>query len=338
MASDDKDFPVISEIELPVARRRGWGILPPVRDPNDLPAQRPGTTLVFSNGKRWVEARGRIKGSEDFVVDAMAVSVVRTRERVINVDVKIPSKDLADDFVVLAGFSCRVTRPELVAELGPIDIVDRLRRFLLEDRKLRQRGVEYSVDEHHQVRHQVEVRLRSYCDEVMPSVPGLEIRLSSVDVLTNEDILARGKRMRDLHWNDEFSTLTAMHEDADVRQLATYVSDPASATAFAYLRENTDITKVAIAAYADRRTRDESLLELLQLLERCGKDDLLRVDARVLVTRLVDRLGGTRDPVRGDATAVGAEPVASSDIAARSSIAASSTAADKEPFTVGDST
>jgi len=187
MASDDKDFPVISETELPVVRRRGWGMLPSFRDPNDLPAQRPGTTLVFSNGRRWVEARGRIKGTEDFVVDAMAVSVVVTRERVIEVDMRIPSKDPTEDFAVRVGFSCRVTAPELVAELGPIDIVDRLRRFLFEDRGLYQRGIDYPVGELHQVRHQVGVRVRSYCDEVPPNIAGLEIRLSSVDVLTNED-------------------------------------------------------------------------------------------------------------------------------------------------------
>ena len=190
MPSDHKDFPVISETELPAARRRGWGILPSVRDPSGLPAQRPGTTLVFSNGTRWVEARGRIKGSEDFVVDAMVVSVVHTRERVIDVDVRIPSKDPAEDFAVQVGFSCRVTSPELVAELGPIDIVDRLRRFLLEDWKLRLRGAEFMTEEVHQVRHQVEVRLRSYCDEVPPRIPGLEIRLSSVDVLTNKELPA----------------------------------------------------------------------------------------------------------------------------------------------------
>jgi hypothetical protein len=211
MANDDKDFPVISEIELPVVRRRGWGILPSVRDPADLPAQRPGTTLVFGNGKRWVEARGRLKGTEDFVVDAMTVSVVHTRERVIDVDTRIPSKDPAEDFAVLVGFSCRVTRPELVAEVGPIDVVDRLRRFLLEDRKLRQRGVEHTPEEVHQVRHQVDVRLRSYCDEVPPSIPGLEIRLSSVDVLTNEDFLARREPWSDLHGNEEFATFTTIH-------------------------------------------------------------------------------------------------------------------------------
>jgi hypothetical protein len=334
MAGDDKDFPVIFETELPKARKRI--LLPDVREPDGLPVQRPGTTLVFNNGKKWVQARGRIKGTEEFVVDATEVSVVRTRERVVDVDVKIPSKDLAEDFGVLVGFSCKVTKPDLVAEQGPIDIVDRLRRYLLEDRKLRQRGTEYTVDELHQVRHQVEVRVRSYCDEVPPSIPGLEIRLSSVDVLTSADLLAHKKRMRDAQWNDEFTTLTSGHEDIQVRRLSTFLSDPASAAAFAFLREKIDMEKIVTAAYADRRTQDENLLEFLKLLERNGKIDLLPVDARILVTRLLDRLGGTGGPVRVDATIGGAGAAVTMDAEARTSIDASSSPADDDRFTVGD--
>lgn len=304
MASDDKDFPIISETALPNLRRRMWGILPTVREPTGLPPQRPGTALVFSDGKKWVEAQGRIKGNEDFVVRAMAVSVVRTRERVVGVAVRIPSKDPADDFALLVGFWCKVTRPELVAEVGPIDVVDRLRRFLHGDGKLRQRGSEYTMEQLHQVRHQVEVRVRSYCEEVPPTIAGLAVRLSSVDVLTNDDLLAHQQRARELRWNDEFHTLTAMHADADVRRLASYVSDPA---AFTFLRE-IDLDRIVAAAYADRRTQDENLFEFLSLLVRNGRIDLLPVDARGLVARLLDRLAGPRGPVRVDAPMTGTGP------------------------------
>ena len=60
-------------------------------------------------------------------------------------------------------------------------------------------------EEVHQVRHLLDVRLRSYCDEVPPNIPGLEIRLSSVDVLTNEDFLARRNRSHDLYMDADNS-------------------------------------------------------------------------------------------------------------------------------------
>ncbi len=334
MSDDAKDFPVISETELPPARSRGWGLLPSIRDRDTLPQQRPGTVLVFNDGSRWTQARGRLKGTEDFVVDAVAVSVVRTRERIVDVDLEIHSKDPADDFGVLVRFACRVTNPELVAkELGPVDLSHDLKMYLEEDQELQVRGIRHTVSDIHEVRRLVNARVRAYCDETLPNLPGIAVRLSAVDVMTPVDLKEHMRRMRTERWDEEFKTLTAAHEDGDVRRLAVYLADPASAAAMAMLRDKIDVEKIVTAAYADRRTQDDNLLEILKLLERTGWVDGYAVDTRALFGRLMDRLTGGAPPLRVDATVVPEQRQGDGVVIPALDRAGGS---DEERFTIGD--
>ena len=114
-----EDFPILQELALNVVRKRWAGVIPTKRDRADIPVQRPGTLLVFNDGKMWTSALRRVAGTESFVVDALSVSVVWTRTREVEVEVPIPSANPADDFTVLARFTCRVERAGLVAEQVP---------------------------------------------------------------------------------------------------------------------------------------------------------------------------------------------------------------------------
>lgn len=300
-ADEHKDFPVSLEKELGKPRKRFAGLLV-TRDLSELPPQRPGTLLVFHNGSTWTVAHGRIKGSEDYVVEALSVSVVQSRMREIEVEVRIPSKDPADDFTVVAGFACQVTRPELIAEQGPFSVVKRLQTYLTKDAELLTKGMGYTVDEIHDVRYAVEARVRAYCAEVPPGIAGLEALLTTVQVLTPIDLKAHRERVRNAKWEREVTELLAKHEDQDVRRLAEIFRDPAAMAALGTVRDKVDLDKLIAGAYADRRTQDANLLEFLKILEKGGQLDSVPIDGRILIEHLIQRYGGATSPVKATAT------------------------------------
>ena len=263
-----EDFPILHELALGVARKRWGGVIPSKRPRGEIPVQQPGTLLVFNDGRTWTSAQGRVAGTESFVVDALSVSVVWTRMRDVEVEVPIPSANPADDFTVLARFTCRVEKPELVAEQGPIDVARILGNFLRQDRGLHSKGEQFTIDEIHHVRHAVDARVRAFCDEVSPHIPGLEVTLSSVEVLTPADLRVHKKAIRDAVWAREISEKLAEFEHADAQELARLFREPEYIAALGVQRGTVDLGKLVVDAYADRRTKDSNLLEFLKLLEQ----------------------------------------------------------------------
>ena len=294
MPHDVAAFPIVSETELGEPRRRWGGIIPSIRD--DVPVPKAGTVLVFSDGRRWTSARGRVKGTEDFVVNATSVTVVQTRARTIDVDVEIPSADHADNFTVRVSFLCRVTSPELVAQEGPIDVVARLRTFLQQDGKLMELGLKHRVEHVHDVRRAAQARVRGYCEVFSPGIPGLEVTLASIQVLTPDDLRKHAEQMRDARWARELAEVLGQYEDADAQRLAERLRHPEYAAALGVIHDKVDLGRLTESLYGDRATKDANLLELLKLLEKNGQLDRLPIDGQVLVNRMVERLVGAVPP------------------------------------------
>jgi hypothetical protein len=332
MLSAVTDFPIISETSLGEARKRWGGIIPSIRE--GLPQPQAGTVLVFGDGRRWTQARGRVKGTEDFVVDATTVTIVQTRTRTMDVDVAIPSADHADDFTVMASFQCRVTSPELVAEQGPIDVIALLRSYLQQDNELMVRGIKHTVEQVHEVRRLVQARVRAYYDEFAPRIPGLETTLVSVQVLTPADLRKHAEGIRDARWARELAELVGQHEDADAQRLAERLRDPEYVAALAVGRDKIDLGRLVESVYADRTTKDANLLEFLKLLEKNGQLDRMPIDGQVLVTRLVERLGGATGPAGPPGPAIGAGTSTAAD--GTRSIEGSATSTEANEATADD--
>ena len=297
------DFPV-TETTLGPAPKRLGGLIPAQRPAAEIPQPGPGGVLVFNNGERWVKAPGRIRGSESFVVDAIAVSVVQTRPAEVEVRIEIPSASLADNFTILSHFTCQIVDPVRAAENGPIDLSRALAKYLRQDSGLRTLGVDTEVADLRLLRHRVEARVRAWCDEVSPRTPGLEVELTSVEVLTPETLLRHLEQMRDARLARELAELLASHQDKDALGLAQRITQPEYLAAIGVLQDKVDLNQLIVDGYADRKTKDANILEFLKLLEKNGQLDRLPIDGRLLVQTLMTRLAGTPTeglPIGGDA-------------------------------------
>lgn len=284
-------FPV-QEIPLEPVPRRALGFIPSRRSLAAIPIQQPGTTLVFNTGDKWIPVRSRIIGTESFVVQAVAVSIVQTRTYEVPVEILIPSASLADDFTIVCLFNCRVVDVVRAAEQGPYDVAKALGNFLRKDRGLQAKGLATAIADVHSLRIPVDARIRAYCDEVGPALPGLEVHLSSVEVATPASLRTHHGKLRDAAFARDLAKMLASHEDEDARALAARLNEPEYLAALGVLRDKVDIDKVLSAVFADRATKDANILELLKLLEKNGQLDRLPIDGRVLVNTLMSRLGG----------------------------------------------
>src|SRR5947209_9719146 len=94
-------YPVVAETRLePVARRFGSRTR---RNLDELPKWAPGTALVFQAGGRFVvfDERRHLSGSEDFVLDALAVAVVNMRAEKVTARLELPSLHPSERFTIL---------------------------------------------------------------------------------------------------------------------------------------------------------------------------------------------------------------------------------------------
>jgi hypothetical protein len=180
-------YPVLEERRLgPVPRR---GLLGGRRDPLELPALDPGAVLVFEVEGQYRPplTRRHLRGTEPDVVNAVAVSLVDVRARVVPVTLVIPTLRPGHDFVVRATFRCRVTDAAEVAQAGLTDVGSLLAEHLRQDRELFVLGGrETDLEEVVEARARIHSRLRAYCMVAPPQLPGLEVVLATVDVSHEE--------------------------------------------------------------------------------------------------------------------------------------------------------
>lgn len=286
-------FPVVVEMPLGAPTKRMGGLIPPKRALSELPIQEPGTVLVFeSAGGTWTPARGRLTGTEPFVVNAISVSMVKMRTQTVDTEIQIASVSAADDFTIRVQFNCRVSDATLVAQQGPIDVPKILADYLRQDRGLLVKGQEASVEDLRAIRIAVDARVRAYCHEISPRIPGVEVSLASVEVLTPSTWRIHVTKIRDAHWNRDLQTLLNQHQDEDVRRLAAFFRDPEMIAAIGKIEDKIDLQQLFSDALADRRLKDANILELLKLLEKNGQLDRLPINGRALVDTLMVRLAG----------------------------------------------
>lgn len=305
-------YPVLEERALHRAQRRL--LVGERREPGELPAQPPGTVLVFEAGGRFEVLRDRrhLSGREETVVDAVAVSVVDVRERILPVDVAVPSASAADDFTIRALFRCRVTKPDVVAAAGITDLTGALRGHVGQDRELAARCGAHLVDDIRDIREWVTARVTAFCTMQPPRVAGMSISLAEVYLLTPIDLREHATGMRDETWRQHLEELKQAFENRDVERLEAIIRSGAEAiSALAISRGQLHLGKAAEREYRIEEAKRRYELDVVKALMEGGHLDTAPIDGMRYVDALADRIFG-RAGDKADEL-VGAPPKASLD-------------------------
>ncbi|GAA2719209.1 hypothetical protein [Actinocorallia aurantiaca] len=161
-------------------RRRGW---------DELPPPRANQARVYLVGGRHIVDKGRLAHDDETVVEATEVTVVDlSQNRSVEVEVVIPSAD-ANKFTVQATFLCTVTDPEQVVRLGQAEAHVVLLGYLRQYHRLFQLGLAYGISQVNEVRLMVQSQLESYYEHVRPETPGMRVLLTSIEVLTPDELV-----------------------------------------------------------------------------------------------------------------------------------------------------
>jgi hypothetical protein len=303
-------YPVVEERVLDRTRRRL--LLGGRREPGELPTQPPGSVLVFEVAGRFEVLRERrhLSGREETVVDAVGVSVVDMRERLVTVDVLVPSASAADDFTIRALFRCRVTQPEVVAAAGITDLTGVLGGHIGQDRELASRCASYTVDAIREIREWATARVTAFCKVQPPRINGMSIWLAEVHVLTPKDLRAHATGMRDEAWRQDLEDLRQAFENRDVDRIETiFRRGPAAISALAASRGQLNLGEAVEQAYRAEEMRTRSEIEAVKALVDGGHLDTAPIDGMRYVDALAERIFGGR--VDGADGVAGATPKAS---------------------------
>lgn len=302
----DETYPVLSEHPLAAAARKRWrGVR---REPGELPRILPGTVLVFDvDGRFETVRRTHLTGAEMPVANAVAVSVVSTREKTIRVDLSVPSRSPADEFLISVTFHCQVDRPDVVAAAGLTDLVTPLREHLGRASELFHRCARFGVEDIAEVRAQATAAIAAFCRTRPPQIDGMLIDLGGVLVYTPATLQAHAAALRDEERDQETQTLRRRGERANIEYQAEVLRDAEQATATAVARGDMRADEVVDRLFKERDERRGQLLELMNSLSASGRLDRVPIDEKYLVDALTKDLTGGL-PADDDRTSIPAAP------------------------------
>jgi len=191
-------YPVIEERRLPAVtpmglfgRRR--------RDLNELPSNAPGTALVFQADGRFIvyDELRHLTGQEDFVLGALTVAVINLRPHSFFADIELPSAHHSETFVIRTSFSAVVRDASEVVRMCAIDLPTSLSRHLRQDPKLAAICAAHEIEQIADTRVAIDARVQSYYGYRPYQMPGFEVSLELVEVITPQELKERDRRLRD---------------------------------------------------------------------------------------------------------------------------------------------
>jgi hypothetical protein len=194
-------FPIADSRLLDPARRKGFFRLRK-REISELLRPEQHHHLVYRVDGRFVLDEAKRGVSDDDVVDATNVSMVDMRRNApVEVEFTIPSGDAAD-FHVLVTFTCTVTDPVAVVRDG-IDAERALLGYLRHRQMLFELGLKHTLTQINEVRRSVSAEVNAYVTIMPPTVPGLDVELTSVEVRTPESVGRFHEGSRDIDFGFE---------------------------------------------------------------------------------------------------------------------------------------
>ncbi|MET7769566.1 hypothetical protein [Nocardia sp. NPDC005366] len=150
------------------------------------------------NGEFYVD-NGGLRPTHSQVVEASHVSVVDVSLRApVIVEIVIPAAG-ATTFTVQVTFECTVTDPVLVVRHGRADARSFLEGYLRANHQIFELAQGNNIDEFDIVRRKLNAWLLSESTQNPPVEPGMEIRMSSIELLMPAE-LAQFERLRRELW------------------------------------------------------------------------------------------------------------------------------------------
>lgn len=168
------------------------------RDLNELPSRAPGTALVFQADGRFIvyDELRHLDGQEDFVLGALTVAVVNVRPYSFHADINLPSAHHSENFVIRTTFSAVVRDPSEVVRMGAIDLPNSLSQHLRKDPKLAAICAAHKIEQIADTRIEIDARVQSYYGYRSYQVPGLDVGLELVEVITPKELEERDRKLR----------------------------------------------------------------------------------------------------------------------------------------------
>ncbi len=166
------------------------------REYDELPQAEAHQVFVYRVDGEYIVDNGRRDLDDEQVVAATHVSLVDVRRNMpVRVELGIPSAE-ASEFTIQATFACTVTDPATVVREGQYDAGDSLLNYLRSHHRIFQLGLDHKMSAINTVRRDVQSQVEAYTQLKPPRIPGMSASLSSVEVLTPEELVEFHKTLR----------------------------------------------------------------------------------------------------------------------------------------------
>ncbi|MEU7863810.1 hypothetical protein [Nonomuraea sp. NPDC049141] len=192
-------YPVIKQDSLPPLDKRGlFGLGGRTRPATDIPAARTHEALVVTDGVTYTSGKHRrLSGSDEYMVNASSYCLVdMTRDKPITVQLSLQSSGV-DQFTLRATFACTVTDEIIVAQVGHRDLNEAVLAYLKGYHRLYQLGLEHPIDAVLKVQDDAQIEVGVYAQASPPKFLGMQVRLSSIEVLTPAAVLEEQRKLEE---------------------------------------------------------------------------------------------------------------------------------------------
>ncbi|MFI6999530.1 hypothetical protein [Nocardia sp. NPDC050175] len=164
----------------------------------DLPRPSAHQVLVYrANGEFFVD-KGEMRASDSVVVAATHVSLVDiSLHAPVVVEIVVPAAD-ATTFTIQVTYECTVTDPILVVQHGRADARSFLEGHLRANQRISELAHGHTFAEINTVRRKLNAWLLDDAVHNPPVEPGIEIRVSSVEVLMPSELTFFERRRREI--------------------------------------------------------------------------------------------------------------------------------------------
>ncbi|MBF6175691.1 hypothetical protein [Nocardia blacklockiae] len=188
------------------------------RTPDEVPRRQGNHRLVYRVGGEFVLDNFALALNSPTVLAATDVSVVDVaRDTTVVVSFEIPSKD-AGVFTVRARFLATVTDEIAVVRAGTADLAEALASYLSGHYPFQEVGQSHTLDEFNDVRLLVNARAKAFTTFMPPTLPGLNLRFASAEVLTPQESVGFFDSVRTETYRTKFAEIqqrNAQREELD---------------------------------------------------------------------------------------------------------------------------
>ena len=291
----EKDlYPILEELALPPVK--GW--LRPRRELTQLPPQRPGTVLVFTVNGRYEVLRDapQLRGTEETIVAASSVSVVDiSRDRLLPVNIELPSASPADSFTAVVTFMCTVEDPAEVVRNRLRRPAAFLRAYL--GGEIRTLAQDRDIADINELRELVRATVKACFELKPPRLEGIAVALADIDVRPPESLVVYARERRDLTRFHELERRRKQftREQAEMFEEIVRRGGPIAMETVALVLEQVSADTIAQRAF-DREDRYQQRAgEAVRILAERGFADRVSVDTEQLISRFLHSLAGPAD-------------------------------------------